>query len=236
MWIMLTFLCVYSATVWHFQTIIKSMDVRQMKNVHLVLFQLKIRGNWNWFKIDCLCKRAHDEWYNLEEKMNVGETKNIILPHFICHDAPWRWTNFAKYPEKSAVFLLRWQKHVRVSRARSRHFFCLFSVTVKFERKRRITLRFQGRCSLTIQAPFSPLCVETTWKLGEFPQRMDLQLYPHMINITQGGLCTGSSMSNYGPTVSDWEQTRCQRLPAPTRHTPMWVWGEVIVTQIFTIL
>lgn len=52
---MLTFLCVYSATVWHFQTIIKSMDVRQMKNVHLVLFQLKIRGNWNWFKIDCLC-------------------------------------------------------------------------------------------------------------------------------------------------------------------------------------
>lgn len=37
---------------------------------------------------------------------------------------------------------------------------------------------------------------------GEFPQRMDLQLYPHMINITQAGLCTGSSMSNYGPTVS----------------------------------
>lgn len=40
-------------------------------------------------------------------------------------------------------------------------------------------------------------------KEGEFPRRMDLQLYPHMINITQGGLCTGSSMSNYGPTVSD---------------------------------
>lgn len=52
---MLTFPRVYSATVWHFHTIIKSMDVRQMKNVHLVLFQLEIRGNWNWFRIDCLC-------------------------------------------------------------------------------------------------------------------------------------------------------------------------------------
>lgn len=36
-----------------------------------------------------------------------------------------------------------------------------------------------------------------------FPQSLDLQLYPHMINIRQGGLCTGSSMSNYGATVSD---------------------------------
>lgn len=55
-------------------------------------------------------------------------------------------------------------------------------------------------------------------KEGEFPRRMDLQLYPHMINITQGGLCTGSSMSNYGPTVSDWEQTSCQRLPGEELH------------------
>lgn len=52
-----------------------------------------------------------------------------------------------------------------------------------------------------------------------------------MINITQGGLCTGSSMSNYGPTVSDWEQTWCQE--ELHRHvTQMWVLGEVIVTQI----
>lgn len=66
------------------------------------------------------------------------------------------------------------------------------------------------------KSPFSPF-----WeymKEGEFPRRMDLQLYPHMINITQGGLCTGSSMSNYGPTVSDWEQTSCQRLPGEELH------------------
>lgn len=41
MLIMLTFLCVYSAAVWHFQTIIKSMDVRQMKNVHLFIISVK---------------------------------------------------------------------------------------------------------------------------------------------------------------------------------------------------
>lgn len=34
------------------------MDVRQMKNVHLVLFLLEIKGNWNWFKIDCLCNEC----------------------------------------------------------------------------------------------------------------------------------------------------------------------------------
>lgn len=55
---MLTFLCVYSAAVWHFHTIMKSMGVRQMKNGRLVLFQLKIRGNWNWFNIDCLCNEC----------------------------------------------------------------------------------------------------------------------------------------------------------------------------------
>lgn len=43
---------------------------------------------------------------------------------------------------------------------------------------------------------------------------MDLQLYPHMINIAQGGLCTGSGMSNYGPTVSDCPPVGT----APTRH------------------
>lgn len=36
-----------------------------------------------------------------------------------------------------------------------------------------------------------------------FPQRLDLHFYPGKINRRQGGLCTGSSMSNYGPTVSD---------------------------------
>lgn len=94
------------------------------------------------------------------------------------------------------------------------------------------------RTLLTEIAPFFSI-FENTWKSGgEFPQRMDLQLYPHMINITQGGLCTGSSMSNYGPTVSDWEQTRCQRLPvgtALTRHTNDFTWargGDVIGTQI----
>jgi len=55
-------------------------------------------------------------------------------------------------------------------------------------------------------------------KEGEFPQKLDLQLYPHMINITQGGLCTGSSMSNYGPTVS-WLRANTMPKTALTHHT-----------------
>lgn len=58
-----------------------------------------------------------------------------------------------------------------------------------------------------------------------------------MINITQGGLCTGSSMSNYVPTAS---RLRANTVPkaAGGEHTArshawfMWAWGDVIVTQI----
>lgn len=60
---------------------IQSKSVRQMKNVHLVLFQFKIRGKLE-FKIDCLCNEVHDEWYHLEKKMNAWKLK-ILFSSFL---------------------------------------------------------------------------------------------------------------------------------------------------------